>query len=219
MIFPPIGKLRDAGVRDMLVVTGRDHMGDVIELLGSGSELGVDITYRVQDEAGGIAQALGLARDFACEGPVCVILGDNIFEDDLAPHAERFAAKGSGAMVLLTKVPDPGRFGVAEISSDGKAVVGIEEKPAEPKSSLAVTGVYFYDAKVFDIVSALEPSGRGELEITAVTNAYLKRGELMFDVIEGEWTDAGTHSSYVRANRLVQGWNAEDPNAREGERP
>jgi glucose-1-phosphate thymidylyltransferase len=214
MIFHPIGKLRDAGVRDMLVVTGRDHMGDVIELLGSGSELDVDITYRVQDEAGGIAQALGLARDFACGGPVCVILGDNIFEDDLACHAERFAAKGSGAMVLLKEVSDPGRFGVAEVSPDGASVLGIEEKPAEPKSNLAVTGVYFYDANVFDIVSELEPSGRGELEITDVNNAYLKRGELMFGVIEGEWTDAGTHSSYVRANRLVHDWNA-----REGERP
>jgi len=214
MIFHPIGKLRDAGVRDMLVVTGRDHMGDVMELLGSGSDLGVDITYRVQDEAGGIAQALGLARDFAGGGPVCVVLGDNVFEDDLAPHAERFAAAGSGAMVLLKKVPDPGRFGVAEVSPDGAAVLGIEEKPTEPKSDLAVTGLYFYDERVFEIVSALEPSGRGELEITDVNNAYLERGELMFGVLDGEWSDAGTHSSYVRANRLVSEWNA-----REGERP
>ncbi len=206
MIFHPIGKLRDAGVHDLLVVTGRDHMGDVIELLGSGSELGVDITYRVQDEAGGIAQALGLARDFAAGGPVCVVLGDNVFEDDLAPHAERFAAKGSGAMVLLKQVPDPERFGVAELSSDGESVLGIEEKPPKPKSALAVTGVYFYGADVFTIVSELKPSGRGEIEITDVNNAYIARGMLMFGVLGGEWTDAGTHPSYVRANRLVQEW-------------
>ncbi|MHC4249370.1 MAG: sugar phosphate nucleotidyltransferase [Planctomycetota bacterium] len=206
MIFHPIGKLCEAGIRDLLVVTGRDHMGDVIELLGSGADLGVDITYRVQDEAGGIAQALGLARDFACGGPVCVVLADNIFEDDLTPHMDRFAAKGSGAMVLLKEVPDPGRFGVAELSADGASVVGIDEKPADPKGPLAVTGVYFYDAKVFDIVGTLKPSGRGELEITDVNNAYLERGELMFGVLEGEWTDAGTHSSYVRANRLARGW-------------
>ncbi len=206
MIFHPIGKLRDAGIRDVLVVTGRDHMGDVIELLGSGRELGVDITYRVQDEAGGIAQALGLAREFAGGGPVCIILGDNIFEDGLAPHADRFAAGEGGAMILLKKVPDPERFGVAELSPDGTRVVGIEEKPAEPKSSLAVTGVYFYDGAVFDIVRELKPSGRGELEITDVNNAYVERGDLMFGVLEGEWTDAGTHSSYVRANEFVRGW-------------
>lgn len=210
MIFHPIGKLRDAGIHDLLVVTGREHMGDVIELLGSGTELGVDITYRVQDDAGGIAQALGLARDFACGGPLCVVLGDNIFEDDLAPHAERFITKGGGAKVLLKEVPDPGRFGVAELSADGASVIGIEEKPAKPKSNLAVTGVYLYDANVFDIVSALIPSGRGELEITDVNNAYIARGELMFGVLEGEWTDAGTHSSYVRANQLARGWEARE---------
>jgi glucose-1-phosphate thymidylyltransferase len=208
MIFHPITKLRDAGIPEILVVTGREHMGDVIGLLGSGRELGVDITYRVQDESGGIAQALGLAEAFAMGGPVCVILGDNVFEDELGPHADSYL-KGGGAMVLLKEVEDPQRFGVAELSADGKRVVGIEEKPARPKSRLAVSGIYFYDAEVFEIIRGLRPSGRGELEVTDVNNAYVERGRLRFGVLAGEWTDAGTFRSYFRANRIAEAWSQE----------
>ena len=210
MIFHPIAKLREAGTRDILIVTGREHMGDVIELLGSGRELGVDLTYRVQDEAGGIAQALSLARDFSGGGPVCVILGDNVFEDDLAPYAARYGETGKGAMVLLKEVPDPARFGVAELSADRSKVVRIEEKPACPGSRLAVTGIYFYDNTLFGIIDGLSVSRRGELEITDVNNAYIERGELRFGILRGEWTDAGTFPSYARANRLAEGWGTEE---------
>lgn len=210
MICHPVAKLRDAGIRDVLIVTGREHMGDVIELLGSGSELGVELTYRVQDEAGGIAQALSLARGFSGGGSVCVILGDNIFEDSLEPHVARYREAGGGAMVLLKEVPDPERFGVAELSPDGSKVLGIEEKPGSPKSNLAVTGIYFYDSALFEIIDGLAPSARGELEITDVNNAYIERGELRFGVLQGEWTDAGTFPSYARANRLAEGWEIEE---------
>jgi glucose-1-phosphate thymidylyltransferase len=209
MIFHPLRKLRGAGITEVLVVTGRDHMGDVIELLGSGSELDLDLTYRVQDEAGGIAQALGLAEGFARGGPVCVILGDNIFTDDLGPFVRRYVEEGSGAMVILKEVPDPERFGVAELSEDGARVVRIEEKPREPKGRLAVTGVYFYDAAVYEMARSLEPSARGELEITDVNNAYIERGEMRFGVLKGEWTDAGTFPSYARAGRLAETEGAE----------
>ncbi len=203
MIFHPLGKLEKAGITEVLVVTGREHMGDVIELLGSGRELGVEITYRVQDEAGGIAEALGLAEGFARGGPVCVILGDNVFTDGLKPFADEFMKTGSGATVLLKEVPDPERFGVATLSEDGARVIRITEKPAAPESRLAVTGVYFYDLSVFETIRGLDPSARGELEISDVNNAYIERGELRFSILEGDWTDAGTFPSYARANRLA----------------
>ena len=209
MIFHPLRKLREAGITEVLVVTGRDHMGDVIELLGSGSELELDLTYRVQDEAGGIAQALGLAEGFARGGPVCVILGDNIFADDLEPFVKKYMEEGSGAMVVLKEVADPERFGVAALSEDGARVVRIEEKPREPRGRLAVTGVYFYDAAVYEMARGLKPSARGELEITDVNNAYIERGEMRFGVLKGEWTDAGTFPSYARAGRLVETEGAE----------
>jgi len=201
MIFHPLMKLREAGITEVLVVTGREHMGDVLELLGSGRELGLDLTYRVQDEPGGIAQALGLAEGFARGEPVCVILGDNIFEDALGPYVELYP--GTGAMVLLAEVADPERFGVAELSADGTRIVAIEEKPRAPKSRLAVTGVYFYDSRVFGIVKTLKPSARGELEITDVNNAYIRSGAMRFAIMRGAWTDAGTFESYARAARLA----------------
>jgi glucose-1-phosphate thymidylyltransferase len=201
MLFHPVEKMVAAGVRQILIVTGVEHMGDVVGLLGSGREFGCAFTYRVQDEAGGIAQALGLAEHFAAGGPVCVILGDNVFHDSLAPFVRRYAEQGGGARLVLREVPDPHRFGVAEVVGD--RIVGIEEKPAAPKSSLAVTGIYFYDAAVFDIIRTLRPSARGEFEITDVNNAYIRAGKLGFDRLSGWWTDAGTHESLARANALV----------------
>jgi len=201
MIYYPIERLTGIGIEEILIVTGVEHMGDVVGLLGSGREFGCRFTYKVQDEAGGIAQALGLAENFANGQPLAVILGDNIFKGSLKPHAERFTAQGQGARLLLKQVADPERFGVAEIQ-DGK-VLGIEEKPKKPKSDLAIIGVYFYDSAVFDVIKTLKPSARGELEITDVNNAYIKKGQLAYDVLEGWWTDAGTFESLARANELV----------------
>jgi glucose-1-phosphate thymidylyltransferase len=203
MIVHPVRKLTQAGIRDILVVTGCEHMGDVVGLLGSGRDFDCEFTYRVQDQAGGIAQALSLGRDFARGDKIVVLLGDNIFQDELGMYCERFARQGRGARILLKRVPDPQRYGVAEI--EGSSIVSIEEKPLHPKSQYAVTGIYMYDDRVFDIVAQLRPSGRGELEITDVNNAYIKRGELGFDVLEGYWTDAGTHESLRLANELVLG--------------
>jgi glucose-1-phosphate thymidylyltransferase len=202
MIYHPVRKLIEIGAEEICIVTGVDHMGDVVNLLGSGKDFGTRFTYKVQDEAGGIAQALGLAENFAGGAPVCVILGDNIFEDALKDFATRFREQGKGARVVLKKVQDPDRFGVAEVKGDG--IVSIEEKPKKPKSDLAVTGIYFYDARVFEIVRTLKPSGRGELEITDVNNAYLKEGTLKFDTFNGFWSDAGTFESLLHANELVK---------------
>jgi glucose-1-phosphate thymidylyltransferase len=203
MIFHPVRKLIEAGLREILIVTGTEHMGDVVGLLGSGKDFGCEFTYRVQDEAGGIAQALGLARRFGRGGRLAVILGDNIFEGSIAPFAEAYRRQASGAKVLVKEVDDPGRYGVAEI--DGDRVLRIVEKPKQPKSRLAVTGIYFYDETVHDVISGLKPSGRGELEITDVNNAYIARGDLTFDVLPGWWTDAGTFESLAHANALLGG--------------
>jgi glucose-1-phosphate thymidylyltransferase len=201
MVYYPIEKLIGVGIEEILIVTGVEHMGDVVGLLGSGREFGCRFTYKVQDEAGGIAQALGLAENFAGGQPLAVILGDNIFQADLKTCARRFLDQGAGARLLLKQVPDPHRFGVAEIR-DGQ-VLGIEEKPKQPKSDYAIIGVYFYDAAVFDIIRTLKPSARGELEITDVNNAYIHKGQLACDVLEGWWTDAGTFDSLVRASDFV----------------
>jgi glucose-1-phosphate thymidylyltransferase len=201
MIFHPIAKLAEVGIRDILVVTGTDHMGAVVGTLGSGREYGLEFTYRVQDEPGGIAQALGLARGFVGPEGCVVILGDNIFQDSLAPYVERFRRQGGGARILLKQVPDPQRFGVVALE-DGR-VVDIQEKPADPPTDLAVTGIYMYGPEVFDIIPGLRPSARGELEITDVNRAFLARGRLEYDVLEGWWTDAGTPASFALANRLA----------------
>ena len=202
MIFHPIGKLLGAGITEILIVTGVEHMGHVVSLLGSGKDFNCEFTYRVQDEAGGIAQALGLAKQFANGHRMVVILGDNIFEDPLTEYVKNFAVQKAGARIILKEVPDPERFGVAELRGD--RVIGIEEKPAQPKSNLAVTGVYMYDSQVFEIIRTLKPSGRGELEITDVNNAYVEKGELAFDIFKGWWTDAGTFESWHLANELVR---------------
>jgi glucose-1-phosphate thymidylyltransferase len=203
MIFHPVKKLVEAGIHEILIVTGTDHMGDVVGLLGSGKDFGCELTYRVQDEAGGIAQALGLACRFGRGGRLAVILGDNIFESSIAGFAQAFCRQKSGAKILLKEVPDPGRYGVAVTRGD--RVVEIIEKPKQPPSSFAVTGIYFYDETVFELVRALKPSGRGELEITDVNNAYVSRGDLTFDLLPGWWTDAGTFESLRAAGELVEG--------------
>lgn len=202
MIFHSIYKIKQAGLKDILVVTGKEHMGDVVSLLGSGREFGVEFTYKVQDDAGGIAQALGLAEDFVGQEQMVVILGDNVFTDDIAPYVDNFRRQGQGAKILLQQVPDPERFGVAELV--GEKVIGIEEKPLQPKSEYAVTGIYMFDYNVFSMIRSLKPSARGELEITDVNNQYIERGELTFDILQGWWTDAGTHSSLARANELAK---------------
>jgi glucose-1-phosphate thymidylyltransferase len=203
MICHAVRKLVEGDIREILVVTGTDHMGDVVSLLGSGHEYGAEFTYRVQDQAGGIAQALGLAERFGRGGRLAVILGDNIFESSIRAFADRFREQASGAKVLLKEVPDPGRYGVAEVK-DGR-VLRIVEKPKVPLSTLAVTGIYFYDEEVFSIVRGLKPSGRGELEITDVNNAYIARGDLTYDQLTGWWTDAGTFESLRVANDLCNG--------------
>jgi glucose-1-phosphate thymidylyltransferase len=210
MIFYPVGKLIEAGIEDILIVTGTEHMGDVVGLLGSGREFGCRFTYRVQDEAGGIAQALGLAREFAAGNKLCVILGDNVFQDSIAGPVQDFAAcpldsRLGGAHVFLKAVPDPQRFGVAELESPGAGgrILRIVEKPADPQSDLAVTGIYLYGPEVFEIIQTLKPSGRGELEISDVNHEYAQRQALGYTTFNGWWTDAGTFESLARANELV----------------
>jgi len=199
MIYYPIEKLIEAGIDEILIVTGTDHMGAVVNLLGSGKDFGCRFTYKVQDEAGGIAQALGLAENFVGNDTMTVILGDNIFETSLNKALDNYP--GSGGQILLQKVDDPERFGVAEL--DGDKIIGIEEKPDHPKSDYAVTGIYMFDADVFGLIKTLKPSGRGELEITDVNNHYINKGEMRFSVLDGWWTDAGTPESYKIANRLA----------------
>ena len=199
MICYPLEKLVDAGIKEIMIVSGRGHAGHFLELLGSGAEYGVHITYEIQEEAGGIAQALGLAEKWAGSDSITVILGDNIFQDSIKQDVSEFK---SGAKIFLKPVPDPHRFGVAEVGPD--RVISIEEKPKEPKSDLAVTGLYMYDNKVFDIIKTLKPSGRGELEITDVNNEYVRREEMVHTILKGHWSDAGTFDSLLRASLLVQ---------------
>lgn len=203
MIYHPIEKLIAAGIKDILIVTGLDHMGDIVNLLGSGKEFGCRFTYKVQDEAGGIAQALGLAEDFVGESRVVVILGDNIFQDNIKSFVDRFRRQKYGAKILLKEVNDPERFGVAEIKN-GK-IIKIEEKPKKPKSKFAVTGIYLYDSEVFNIIRTLKPSHRGELEISDVNNHYIKRKALEYDILSGWWSDAGTFESIERATLFAEG--------------
>ncbi len=202
MIYYSIEKMQSAGVEEILIVTGIHHMGDVVNLLGSGKDFGCKFTYKVQDQAGGIAQALGLAENFAGDSPVVVILGDNIFEDSLCEYRDKYLGQNGGAHIILKPVHDPQRFGVAEIS--GEKVIGIEEKPSNPKTNLAVTGIYFYDSRVFEVIKTLKPSGRGELEITDVNNAYIAAGTMGFSTMTGWWSDAGTFSSLSRVQQLVE---------------
>lgn len=202
MIYYPLEALVRAGLKDILIVTGGNSAGEFLRLLGNGREFGLKhLHYTYQEGEGGIAAALSLAQDFADGDRLVVILGDNILEGDIRPYVARFQKQKSGARILLKKVEDPERFGVAELK--GKKVVRIVEKPKRPKSPYAVTGIYMFDDQVFDIIRTLKPSGRGELEITDVGNRYLEKRQLEYDILEGFWTDAGTFESLLRANILV----------------
>jgi glucose-1-phosphate thymidylyltransferase len=202
MVYHPLKKMVGAGLNDVLLVSGTEHMGDFVELLGSGKDYNCKLTYRVQDEAGGIAQALGLAELFCTNARSVVILGDNIFFDSLRPLLAAADQHPDWAWVALKRVPDPGRYGVAELK--GNQVIDIEGKPANPKSDCAVAGIYVYPTDVYTVIRTLKPSRRGELEITDVNKHYLKEGRLGFSFIDGYWTDAGTPDSLGHANELVR---------------
>ena len=197
MIYYPIKTLIDMRINEILIVSGPGHAGHFLNLLGSGKKFDAKFSYAIQEEAGGIAQALGLAEDFADEDSIAVILGDNVFEDkfDLSNY-------NNGAMIFLKEVTDPERFGVAEVKED--KVISIEEKPKNPKSDFAVTGLYVYDKNVFEIIKTLKPSNRGELEITDVNNAYIKDNKMQANFVKGYWTDAGTFESLIKAGNLVR---------------
>ena len=202
MIYYPIQSLVDAGIKDILLVTGGRNSGDFLRLLANGKEFGLKhLNYAYQEGEGGIADALALAEHFADGEKICVILGDNIIEKSIRGAVEAFEKQECGARILLKEVTDAGRFGVAEMQ--GEKIVSIEEKPAHPKSNYAVTGIYLYDGGVFEKVKHLKPSGRGELEITDVNNAYIKDGTMTYSFLDGWWTDAGTFESLLRATILV----------------
>jgi glucose-1-phosphate thymidylyltransferase len=211
MIYYPVQTLVDAGIRDILIVTGGNHAGDFLQLLGNGKEFGLSLVgYTYQEGEGGIADALKLAEDFVEGEKVCVILGDNIIEKDISAAVEDFRRQERGAKILLKEVDDPERFGVAEIL-DGR-VVNIVEKPQNPSSNYAVTGIYMYDSTIFEKTRVLKPSARGELEITDVNNAYINEGTMTYSFLDGWWTDAGTFSSLLRASNLVAKDSKAEPN-------
>ncbi len=202
MVYYPIQTLVNAGIEQILLVTGGRNSGDFLRLLGNGRDFGLQhLNYTYQEGEGGIAEALGLAEHFANGEPICVILGDNIIENNIAHAVRNFQKQDQGAKILLKKVEDANRFGVAELR--GEKVIGIEEKPKNPKSSYAVIGIYLYDATVFEKIKRLKPSGRGELEITDVNNFYVEEGTLTYEFLEGWWTDAGQFESLLKANNLV----------------
>jgi len=202
MIYYPIQTLVNARITDIMIVTGGNSAGDFLKLLGNGKAFGLKhLNYTYQEGEGGIAEALSLVEHFAAKQPVCVVLGDNIIEGNIAAAVRAYKQQGKGAKIILKQVPDPERFGVPELSD--QTVVRIEEKPQVPKSEYAVIGIYMYDGEVYDIIRTLEPSGRGELEITDVNNAYIKRKEMTWEELDGWWSDAGTFESLQRASNLV----------------
>src|SRR3989338_7717298 len=202
MIYYPIQTLVQAGITDLMIVSGKGHAGGFLELLRSGAQFGARFSYGVQDAAGGIAQALGLCEDFADSGPVAVILGDNILVDNISDAVKDFERQQRGAKIFLKEVTNPRSFVVAEVS--GKKIVSIIEKPAQPKSNLAVIGLYFYDAQVWDAVKQLKPSARGELEITDVNNFYVKQGTMTYEILKGWWGDGGeSFNSLLEAGNLA----------------
>jgi glucose-1-phosphate thymidylyltransferase len=206
MVYYPIQTLVDAGITDIMLVTGGRNSGDFLRLLGNGKEFGLKhLNYTYQEGEGGIADALALAEHFADGDKVCVILGDNLIEGNIRDAVDEFKRQEKGARIFLKEVSDAQRFGVAEL--DGDRIIGIEEKPANPKGNLAVTGIYLYDGTVFDKCRVLKPSGRGELEITDVNNAYIREGTMTYSVLDGWWTDAGTFNSLLRATKLVANQN------------
>jgi glucose-1-phosphate thymidylyltransferase len=206
MICYGVAKLRESGIRDLVIVTSRSALGGFANVLGSGRDWGVSIMYRVQEEAGGIAQALELARPFMSpKDKFTVLLGDNLFEESLRPYCEQFVQQQGGAMVLLKKVEDPRRYGVPKLDEISGRIEYIEEKPEFPPSEYCVTGLYFYDTEVFDFIDGVKPSRRGELEITDVNNAFARNGQLSYRELKGWWTDAGTFESLEDAGRRLKG--------------
>jgi glucose-1-phosphate thymidylyltransferase len=201
MIFNPVKQLISADIKDILVVTSTEHMGDVVNLLGSGEAFGVDFTYKVQEEAGGIAHALRLAENFSSGERIIVILGDNIATKSIWRYVNNFRKQKKGARVLLKEVSEPTRYGIAAL--DEEKIVEVEEKPGHPKTNFAVIGYYMYDERVFDIIRKQRPSERGELEITDVNNEYIRLSEMEYDILEGDWTDAGTFESLLFANQML----------------
>jgi len=201
LIYYPILSLKEAGIKNILIISGRGNAGQFVDLMGSGRELGVKLSYDVQEEPGGIAQALGLAENFADNEKIVAILGDNVIEDNLRNAVLKFQKQKKGAKVFLKEVKDPERFGIAEIKND--KVARIIEKPKKPKSNLAVVGIYMYDKQVWNIIKELKPSARGELEITDVNSFYVKQGMMTHEILKGEWIDAGTFDSLLRANIFV----------------
>jgi glucose-1-phosphate thymidylyltransferase len=203
MIFNPVRQLLSAGISDILVVTGKDHMGEIVRLLGSGSDFNCNFTFRVQEKAGGIADALALANVFVNDDKFVVILGDNILTHSIRKYVDAFRKQSAGAKVLLKRVGDPERFGVAALDEQNKMIIQIEEKPEIPRSDYAVIGVYMYDPHVFEVIRNIKPSERGELEITSVNNWYVVHNAMTYDIINGDWTDAGTFESLLYANQML----------------
>jgi len=204
MIYYPIQTLADAGIKEILIVSGKGRCGDFLNLLGSGKEFGVTLTYEIQEEAGGIAQALSIGKRFAGDEDIVVILGDNIFEDNIKSYVQEFKKQGGGARIFLKEVSweEAKRFGIANIQ--GNMVVEVEEKPENPKSNLAITGLYMFDSDVFKFINNLEPSTRGELEITDAINHYVKTGRCYYDIVKGYWLDAGTFESMLEASKVIK---------------
>jgi len=207
MIFNPIKQLVSAKIRDILIVTSTEHMGDIVNLLGSGHDFGSEFTYRVQERSMRIAHALSLAEGFAQGDRIVVILADNICDTSIAPYVRGFEEQAEGARLLLKRVDDPNRFGIAAM--DEKKIIEIEEKPEYPKTDFAVIGYYMYDNRVFDFIRFIKPSDRGELEITPVNNMYIEQGLMEYDILEGNWTDAGTFESWLNANQIMLNSNNE----------
>lgn len=208
MIYHLIAKLKQADIKDIMIISGKEHMGSVVNLLGSGHEFGVRFTFRIQDRPGGIAQALGLCEEFVGKDKCVVLLGDNIFEDNIHEYVKSFENQRKGSKVLLKEVDNPKRYGVPQLNRN--KVIKIEEKPDNPKSNYCVTGIYMYDNRVFDVIKNLKPSNRGELEITDVNNWYISENSLTYDILKGWWTDAGTFSSFMNANILTKDVNLDD---------
>ncbi len=202
MIYYPIMKLKECGIQDILIVTGREHLGNLAGFLGGGMDFGVTFTYMIQDRPAGIADALRLGRNFVGDDRCLVILGDNIFEAKLTDLVAKYQTQNKGAKVLIKEVADPCRYGIAELK--GSQIINIEEKPQNPKTNFCVTGIYMYDSMVFEVIDRLQPSKRGELEITAVNNGYIREGILTYDILDGWWIDTGTFESIYQANEYVQ---------------
>lgn len=211
MIYWSIQKLRDAGIKEILIITNQHHLSSFIELLGQGEDLDVVLHYKIQkNEGGGIADALICAKGFLKKEKFVVLLGDNVFEDSLLPYIEVYMEQGEGAMVLLKKVENPSRYGVPVIDQEKNKIKSIIEKPAKPPSSYCVTGIYLYDPMVFTYIETIQPSHRNELEITDVNNLYIKNSKLQYDVLQGWWIDAGTHESLYKAFQYINDGSDEE---------